>query len=124
MATSVRPACGAGIPPASPPCLDTSPTWVGQSVDDFCRDAGTAVQCFDADGSGITLPAQPLVPPLAVQLSALLTDQDRVVVPPSSIESGLAAKEPITTVAGGSTVTVVFAVSDEPEVLEHCSVKT
>ena len=54
VATSVRPMCGAGTPPAGPPCLDTEAPWIGQSVDDFCRAAGTAVQCFDADGSGST----------------------------------------------------------------------
>jgi hypothetical protein len=55
VATSVRPACGAGTPPAGPPCLDTTEmTWVGQSVDDFCRQAGSAMHCYDADGSGAT----------------------------------------------------------------------
>ena len=54
IATSVRPACGAGTPPATAPCLDTQASWVGQRVDDFCRQAGLAVQCFDADGSGTT----------------------------------------------------------------------
>lgn len=54
VATSVRPACGTGTPPAGQPCLDTAPSWVGRSVDDFCRAAATAVQCFDADGSGTT----------------------------------------------------------------------
>ena len=54
VATSVRPACGTGTPPAGPPCLNTAATWVGQSVDAFCRQAGSAVQCFDADGSGTT----------------------------------------------------------------------
>jgi hypothetical protein len=54
IATSVRPACGAGTPPATAPCLDTQASWVGQGVDDFCRQAATAVQCFDADGSGAT----------------------------------------------------------------------
>ena len=54
IATSVRPACGAGTPPATAPCLDTQASWVGQGVDAFCRQAGLAVQCFDADGSGAT----------------------------------------------------------------------
>jgi hypothetical protein len=54
VATSVRPACGAGTPPAGPPCLDTSPSLVGTSVDDLCQQAGTAVQCLDADGSWAT----------------------------------------------------------------------
>ncbi|MGH7541376.1 MAG: pilus assembly protein TadG-related protein [Gemmatimonadota bacterium] len=55
VATSVRPGCGVGDPPAGPPCLDTDElTWVGQSVDDFCQDAGAAVQCFDANGGGAT----------------------------------------------------------------------
>jgi Putative Flp pilus-assembly TadE/G-like len=54
IATSVRPACGAGTPPATAPCLDTQSSWVGQGVNDFCRQAATAVQCFDADGSGAT----------------------------------------------------------------------
>ena len=36
------------------PCLDTQASWVGQGVDAFCRQAGLAVQCFDADGSGAT----------------------------------------------------------------------
>jgi Putative Flp pilus-assembly TadE/G-like len=52
VATSVRPACGAGSPPAGPPCLSTSPTLVGTSIDTFCQTSGTAVQCFDADGTG------------------------------------------------------------------------
>ena len=55
VATSVRPACGAGVPPAGDPCLNTSrATWVSQPVDDFCRQASTTVQCYDADGSGAT----------------------------------------------------------------------
>ena len=54
IATSVRPACGAGTPPATAPCLNTQASWVGQGVDAFCRQAGLAVQCFDADGSGAT----------------------------------------------------------------------
>ena len=52
VATSVRPACGAGTPPAGPPCLSTSPSLVGTPIDTFCRGSGTAVQCFDADGGG------------------------------------------------------------------------
>ncbi|HXF98753.1 MAG TPA: pilus assembly protein TadG-related protein [Gaiellaceae bacterium] len=49
VATSVRPSCAVG----SPPCLDTSPaTWKGKSIDDYCRQAGDAVQCYDADGAG------------------------------------------------------------------------
>jgi hypothetical protein len=53
VATSFRPACGAGTPPAGPPCLD--PTgWTGSSIDDFCRQSGGVVQCYDADGSGST----------------------------------------------------------------------
>jgi hypothetical protein len=54
VATSVRPACGAGTPPAGPPCLSTSPSLVGTSIDDLCSGSGTAVRCFDADGSGAT----------------------------------------------------------------------
>lgn len=53
VATSFRPACGAGTPPAGPPCLDIS-NWIGQPVDPFCRQAGGAVRCYDADGSGTT----------------------------------------------------------------------
>ena len=52
VATSVRPACGAGTPPAGPPCLSTDPSLVGTSIDDLCGGSGTAVRCFDADGSG------------------------------------------------------------------------
>jgi hypothetical protein len=57
IATSVRPLCGAGIPPAGPPCMDMNPTpaWVGRSVDDFCRQASYTVRCYDSDGLG---PAQ------------------------------------------------------------------
>ena len=51
VATSVRPACGTGTPPAGPPCLSLS-TPVGTPIDDLCGGSGTAVQCFDADGSG------------------------------------------------------------------------
>jgi Putative Flp pilus-assembly TadE/G-like len=54
VATSVRPACGSGTPPAGPPCLSTSPSLVGTSIDTFCRNSGTAVSCFDADGLGAT----------------------------------------------------------------------
>ena len=59
------------------------------------------------DGREIELPAHPPAPPVAVQLSALATDQDRVLESPSSIEEGLAPKELITTSFGGLTVTVV-----------------
>jgi hypothetical protein len=52
VATSVRPACGTGTPPAGPPCLSTSPSLVGTSIDDLCGGSGTAVQCYDADGGG------------------------------------------------------------------------
>jgi hypothetical protein len=52
VATSVRPACGEGTPPAGPPCLSTSPSLVGTSIDDLCGGSGTAVRCFDADGGG------------------------------------------------------------------------
>jgi hypothetical protein len=51
VATSFRPACGAGSPPAGQPCLEDS-GWAGQPVDSFCRQAGGAVQCYDADGRG------------------------------------------------------------------------
>ena len=51
VATSFRPACGAGTPPAGPPCLDDS-GWIGQPVDTFCRQANGAVRCYDADGLG------------------------------------------------------------------------
>ena len=54
IATSVRPACGAGTPPAAAPCLGATASWIGQPIDTFCRQAGTAVQCFDADGAGTT----------------------------------------------------------------------
>jgi hypothetical protein len=54
IATSVRPACGTGTPPAGPPCLSASPSLVGTPIDDLCGGSGTAVQCFDADGSGAT----------------------------------------------------------------------
>jgi Putative Flp pilus-assembly TadE/G-like len=54
IATSVRPLCGAGTPPAVQPCLDMSPTpaWAGRPIDDFCRQASSTVRCFDADGTG------------------------------------------------------------------------
>ena len=52
VATSVRPACGAGTPPAGPPCLSISPSLIGTPIDDLCGGSGTAVQCYDADGSG------------------------------------------------------------------------
>ena len=51
VATSVRPACGSGSPPARAPCLEDS-GWSGRPIDDFCRQASGAVQCYDADGSG------------------------------------------------------------------------
>ena len=57
VATSVRPRCGAGTPPAGPPCLDAS-GWTGQPVDTVCRQASGAVQCFDANGSGTTQTVQ------------------------------------------------------------------
>lgn len=53
VATSFRPACGTGTPPAGQPCLDGS-GWAGRSIDDFCRQASGVVQCYDADGSGST----------------------------------------------------------------------
>ena len=51
VATSFRPACGAGTPPATAPCLEDS-GWVGRPVNDFCRQAGGTAQCYDATGSG------------------------------------------------------------------------
>ena len=51
IATSFRPACGAGTPPATAPCLEDS-GWVGRPVNDFCRQAGGTAQCYDATGSG------------------------------------------------------------------------
>ena len=57
------------------------------------------------DGNEIVLPAQPPAPPEAEQLSALLTDQDRVVAPPSSICVGLVVKEFTKTLAGCKAVT-------------------
>lgn len=51
LATSVRPACGAGDPPAGQPCLEDS-AWVGDPIDEFCRQASGTVRCFDADGVG------------------------------------------------------------------------
>jgi hypothetical protein len=53
IATSFRPACGAGSPPATAPCLEDS-GWTGRPVNDFCRQAGSTVQCYDATGSGST----------------------------------------------------------------------
>jgi hypothetical protein len=53
VATSFRPACGAGSPPAGPPCLEDA-GWIGQQVDTFCRQASGVAQCYDADGSGVT----------------------------------------------------------------------
>jgi hypothetical protein len=55
VATSVRPLCGAGTPPATQPCMDLSPTlpWAGRSVDDFCRQGSNTVRCYDdVDGGG------------------------------------------------------------------------
>ena len=74
-------------------------------------------------GTEIMLPSQPSAPPEAVQLSALLTVQDKVVACPSSIGFGLAVKELITTGGLASTVTVVEAVSEDCIELEHCNVK-
>jgi hypothetical protein len=51
VATSVRPACGAGTPPAGPPCMDVT-GWLGEPIDEFCRQASGTVRCFDADGAG------------------------------------------------------------------------
>jgi Putative Flp pilus-assembly TadE/G-like len=51
VATSVRPACGAGTPPAEPPCMNVA-DWVGDPIDEFCRQASGTVRCFDADGAG------------------------------------------------------------------------
>ena len=54
IATSVRPTCGVGTPPAVQPCMDVDPTpsWTGRPVDDFCRQASNTVRCYDADGGG------------------------------------------------------------------------
>jgi hypothetical protein len=57
VATSFRPRCGAGTPPAGPPCLEDS-GWTGQPIDSFCRQAGGAVQCYDANGGGTTQTVQ------------------------------------------------------------------
>jgi hypothetical protein len=57
VATSVRPACGTGNPPAAQPCLNTS-GWTGQQVNAFCRQASGTVQCFDANGLGSTQSVQ------------------------------------------------------------------
>jgi Putative Flp pilus-assembly TadE/G-like len=51
VATSIRPSCGAGVPPAGPPCMNVT-SWVGEPIDDFCRQASGTVRCFDADGAG------------------------------------------------------------------------
>jgi hypothetical protein len=51
VATSVRPSCGAGTPPAGPPCMNVT-DWVGDPIDEFCRQASGTVRCFDADGTG------------------------------------------------------------------------
>jgi len=51
VATSVRPACGAGTPPAASPCM-TVTGWIGEPIDEFCRQASGTVRCFDADGAG------------------------------------------------------------------------
>ena len=75
------------------------------------------------DGNEITLPAQPPVPSMATQLSALLTVQDRVVDSPKASGFGLAAKASMTTGGLASTVTVVEAISEDPNELEHCNVK-
>lgn len=53
IATSFRPACGPGNPPAEAPCLEDA-GWTGLPVDNFCRQANGVVQCYDADGSGTT----------------------------------------------------------------------
>jgi hypothetical protein len=55
IATSVRPLCGAGTPPATQPCMDMNPTpgWEGRPVDDFCQQASSTVRCYDdVDGGG------------------------------------------------------------------------
>jgi len=55
VATSVRPLCGAGTPPAGQPCMNMSPTpsWVGRSVDEFCQQGNNTVRCYDdVDGGG------------------------------------------------------------------------
>ena len=53
VATSFRPACGPGTPPAEAPCLEDS-GWAGQPVDDFCHQASGALKCYDSDGTGVT----------------------------------------------------------------------
>ena len=53
VATSFRPACGTGIPPAGQPCLNSG-GWAGQQVNAFCRQASGTVQCVDATGFGST----------------------------------------------------------------------
>ena len=58
IATSVRPLCGAGTPPAVQPCMDMNPVvpWTTKSVDEFCAQASNTVRCYDdIDGGG---PAQ------------------------------------------------------------------
>ena len=52
IATSFRPRCGAGTPPAGPPCMNVSPALVNSPVNDFCRGAGGTIQCDYATGSG------------------------------------------------------------------------
>jgi hypothetical protein len=55
IATSVRPLCGVGTPPATQPCMDMTPTpaWPGRSVDEFCQQASPTVRCYDdVDGGG------------------------------------------------------------------------
>ena len=53
IATSVRPACGTGTPPAGAPCLEDA-GYIGQQVNTFCRQANGTVQCLDATGFGST----------------------------------------------------------------------
>ncbi len=53
VATSFRPACGSGTPPAGPPCLEDN-GWIGAQANSFCRQASGTVQCWDATGSGST----------------------------------------------------------------------
>jgi hypothetical protein len=53
VATSFRPACGTGTPPAGPPCLNSS-GWANQPVDTFCRQGNGLVRCYDASGTGTT----------------------------------------------------------------------
>ncbi len=52
VATSFRPACDIANPPPGP-CLQDS-GWVGQQVNNFCRQASGSVQCWDATGTGST----------------------------------------------------------------------